>query len=120
MIQPNPNFKAIYNPYLRKLLVRYGNALTENFFQETEEWTKVSFNGDDEHPNYLHIQIDYDECFQLLFYPRVDGSDSLNENIGSYYFTCDDVPNCTKNSKNIRIVHNNIQWEKELKSFLKP
>jgi hypothetical protein len=105
-MKANPEFKAIYNPYTRQLLVSYGDTVTEYFFQDVEEWVKISFNGDENHPNYLHIQLDYDECMQLIFYPRVDGSDSLHEAISTQYNTCDD-----DNPDNITIIHNEEQLE---------
>ena len=100
-MKANPEFKAIYNPYNRQLLVSYGDTVTEYFFKEESEWVKISFNGDEYHPNYLHVQLDYDECMQLIFYPRVDGSSSLNEHITEQYQTCDD-----DNPDNITIVRN--------------
>ena len=68
-MKPNNKFKALYNPFTRNLLVMYGDAITEHTFEDVDEWTTVSFDGDENHPNYLHIQLDYDETFQLLFYP---------------------------------------------------
>jgi hypothetical protein len=109
-----PEFRAIYNPYTRHLIVRYGSVITEHYFEEAEEWCKISFNGDEDHPNYLHIQLDYDECMQLLFYPRADGCESLHESEGSYYYTCEPE----KNSENIKIVHNKEQHNRELREFL--
>jgi hypothetical protein len=105
-MKANPEFKAIYNPYNRQLLVSYGDTVTEYFFEEIEEWVKISFNGDENHPNYLHIQLDYDECMQLLFYPRVDGSENLNERIATFYNSGDD-----DNPENVIIVHNDNQLE---------
>jgi hypothetical protein len=105
-MKANPEFKAIYNPYNRQLLVSYGDTVTEYFFQDVEEWVKISFNGDDNHPNYLHVQLDYDECMQLIFYPRVDGSEDLNERIGTYFNSGDD-----DNPDNITIIHTEEQLE---------
>ena len=81
MTVPNNNFKAVYNPFNRKLSILYGSCITTYFFEDMKEWTKVSFNGDNNHPNYLHIQLDYDEEMQLIVYSRVDGSDQLNEHL---------------------------------------
>ena len=94
--KPNPNFKAIYNPYTRELVVKYGNAIIEHIFSDYEEWVKISYNDDENHPNYLHVQLDYDEMLQLLFYPRVDGDDDLHEDLGSYFhYGSERSPNIT-------------------------
>lgn len=99
-IKPEPNFMAIYNPYLKQLTVKYGTGITTLIFKSTEEWGKISFNADENNPRYLHVQIDYDETFQLLFYPRVDNNESLHENLGTFYNSGEvDKP------KNIKIVH---------------
>ena len=62
-----PDFKAVYNIFTKELAVLYGDKISHYIFEDTEEWTKISFNGDESHPNYLHVQVDYDEAFQLLF-----------------------------------------------------
>jgi hypothetical protein len=106
----NNVFKAVYNPFNRQLAVLYGTTITENYFIETEEWTKVSFNGDDNHPNYLHIQIDYDECFELLFYPREDNDSSLHEDLGVYFYSS----NMDKIPENIKLVYNDLEYNNEV------
>ena len=110
-------FKAIYNPYTRELAVKFGSHITYNKFDEEEEWCIVNWNGDENNPNYLHIQIDYDENFQLLFYPRIDGKNSLNEHLGTYY----NSENKKKDQpKNVKIVHTDREWDLQLEKFLKP
>ncbi len=56
----------------------------------------------------------YDESMQLLFYPRVEGSESLNESLGTYYNTnkVNEIP------EQLRIVHNDDEFDEEYKSFL--
>lgn len=102
-------FKAVYNIFTRQLAVLYGDCLSTYTFEDMEEWTKVSFNGDTSHPNYLHIQSDYDESFQLLFYPREDGSPDLNEDKGTYFYSMemDKVP------ENLKIVFNDDEYDEE-------
>ena len=107
MFKPNNNFKAIFNPFTKKLAVLYGNCVSVYTFEEIEEWTKVSFNGDIEHPNYLHIQLDYDEELQLLFYPRVDNDPSLHEDLG-VYFHSSDMQNI---SNKIKLFYDNNSWQ---------
>lgn len=113
-MKPKSKFKALYNPFTRNLLVKYGKVLSEHTFEELEEWTKVSYNGDEEHPCYLHIQLDYDEYMQLIFYPRVDGSEELNEALCSTYNS-----NCSNNSSNIKLVYSDREWDYKLKTFLR-
>jgi hypothetical protein len=105
----NPKFKAVYNPFNRKLAVLYGNEITVYEFSDLEEWTKISYNGDENHPNYLHIQLDYDESLQLLFYPRQDNDESLHEDQGVYFNSnfMNAIP------KEIKIVYNDIHWDRE-------
>lgn len=106
--KPNNKFRAIYNPYTRNLLVSYGSELTEHTFEAQEEWHCVNFNADNTHPNYLHIQLDYDENCQLIFYSRVEGSESLNESLTKSF------QSGGKCSKCIKIVHDDNQWNREL------
>lgn len=103
------NFQALFNPFIKQLAVQYGNTVSNYTFEEIEEWTKISFNGDPEHPNYLHVQLDYDECLQLLFYPRQDNDESLHEDEGVYFYSNDmnDVPD------KIKLIYNDIDWERE-------
>lgn len=110
----NPNFEAIFNIFTKQLAVLYGDTISTYTFVEEEEWTKASFNGDENHPNYLHIQVDYDECFQLLFYPREYGSSSLNEKDGTYYNSNDMhiIPS------NLKLVYNNHEWDREWENLL--
>lgn len=105
-------FKAIYNPYTRNLLVRYGKALIEHQFEDVEEWVVISFNNNESSKYFLHVQLDYDETFQLLFYPRKEGSDDLNERYGSYYNSEARKP------RNIKLVHTDREWDQKLSSFL--
>lgn len=113
--QPISEFKAIFNPFTRNLLVRYGDALIEGYFENIEEWTEIYFNNDNEQPYYLHVQLDYDETLQLLFYPRVEGSQDLNEDLGSYYNTENGL---VSDSEQIHIVLNDYDWDIALKDFL--
>lgn len=76
----------------------------------------MSYNGDDTQPYYLHIQLDYDESLQLLFYPREDGSDSLNESEGTYYNSDYELED---NPENIVLVFNDREWDRKLLTFLK-
>lgn len=108
-------FKAIYNPYTRNLLVRYGTSLIEHYFEETEEWVEINFDNDDSQPYYLHVQLDYDETFQLLFYPRKEESSSLNEEYGSYYNSEESLE---EHPKNIILVHTDREWDNRLDDFL--
>jgi len=112
--QPIPEFKAVFNPFTKELAVLYGNAVSTYTFEDIEEWTKVSFNGDEEHPNYLHIQLDYDECLQLLFYPRVDNDESLHEELGTYFHSIemDKIP------EQIKLVYHQQEYEDELEKLL--
>jgi len=114
-LKPNNNFKALYNPFIRKLAVLYGDTVSTYTFSDVEEWTKVSFNGDENHPNYLHIQIDYDECFQLLFYPRVDNNNSLHESLGKYFNSSrmNDIPEC------ITLIYSEYEWQNKYNELLK-
>jgi len=113
MLYIKPDFKAIYNPYTRNLLVRYGDALIERFFEETEEWTIVNFNNEENNPYYLHIQLDYDENFQLLFYPRYANTSDLNENYGTYYNSENN-----ENPSEIKLIHTDREWDNSVKTFL--
>lgn len=104
----NNKFKAIFNPFNRRLAVLYGDCITEHTFEDIEEWFTVSFNGSSNHPNYLHIQLDYDESLQLLFYPREEGDPSLHEDKGVYFNSSDmnKIPN------ELTIVYNDSEWNK--------
>lgn len=84
--KPNGKFKAVFNPFDRHLAVLYGSSIYCFYFDAIEEWHEVSLNNDAEQPQYLHIQLDYEEYLQLLFYPRVDGdpNESLNEDLGTF------------------------------------
>jgi len=114
-------FKAIYNPYIRKLAVAFGNTITTHSFEDEEEWTKISYNGDEDHPNYLHVQLDYDETFQLLFYPRKDNDSSLHEDLGSYYNSGMKIGDeYYANSENIKLVHSDEEFLYEWDEFLIP
>ena len=110
----NNKFKAIFNPFTRQLAVLYGNDITEHTFEDIEAWTKISFNADEKHPNYLHIQLDYDESLQLLFYPRQDGDESLHEDKG-VYFNSNEMK---KIPKELVIVYNDEDWDKEYKKLI--
>jgi hypothetical protein len=106
-----PKFKAVYNPFTRELYVRYGYAIIKHIFEDTDEWVCIPFNGNQEHPNYLHIQLDFNEYLELLCYPRVDDDESLHENLGSYYYH-----GCKgrDNSPNIKFVFTSVEQESEL------
>ena len=114
MTHINNNFKAVYNPFTRDLAVEYGSKITEYTFESGEEWVKISFNGDQEHPNYLHVQLDYDECLQLLFYPRVDGSELLNEESSVCFFS----ENMVNIHQAIKIVYNDSDYKQEVKKLV--
>ena len=94
----NNKFKAVFNPFNRNLTVLYGDCLTEYVFEELDEWTKISFNGDRDHPNYLHVHLHYDEGLQLIFYPREDGDRELHED------QC-----VTFNSIYMNVIHDNLK-----------
>lgn len=111
------SFKAIYNPYTRELLVaQYGEKITNHSFEDKEAWTTAPYVENGEGTDYyLHIQLDYDETMQLLFYPRIKKDHSLNEEFGSYYnseLTEEKKPN------NIKLVLNDMEWDEALNSFL--
>lgn len=114
MVEPNNKFKAVFNPFLRKLGVLYGTGISIHEFEDIEEWVKISFNADSDEPQYLHVQLDYDECLQLLFYPRVDGDQSLNEPLGVYFNSnhMDNVPEC------IKLVYNDADFDRYLDNEL--
>lgn len=106
-------FKAVYNIFTRQLAVLYGDCLSTYMFEDIDEWTKVSFNGDANHPNYLHIQSDYDESFQLLFYPREDKSHNLNEDKGTYFNSNE----MCKVPENLKIVFNDDEYDEEVRAL---
>lgn len=111
-MKPITKFYAVYNPYTRCLVVKYGNGITQHFFEEIEEWVCVNYNSDESSPYYLHIQMDYEESFQLLFYPRVEGSEDLNEKLGTYYNSAEKIK-----PRNIKIVHTEEQYNKALRDL---
>ena len=115
MTVPNNNFKAVYNPFNRKLSILYGSCITTYFFEDMKEWTKVSFNGDNNHPNYLHIQLDYDEEMQLIVYSRVDGSDQLNEHLTESLHS-NSMNEC---SKKIKVSYNDREFNEALSELEK-
>lgn len=108
MSKPIPEFKAIYNPYIRKLAVLYGNAVIEHTFEDQEEWAVINYNDYEANPEFLHVQLDYDENCQLIFYPRVEGSDELNEDLSNSWTSDEQV------SDFIKIVHTDEQYNSEL------
>ena len=112
-IQPNNEFKAVFNPFTKELAVRYGNDITHHTFEETEEWVCISFDANANHPNYLHVQIDYDESLQLLFYPRTEDSESLNEELGIYFNSnmMDEIPD------KIILAYNDQDFQKEVENL---
>jgi len=112
-LEPRNDFKAVYNPFTKELSVVYGEVKTEHTFKDIEEWTKVSFGGDDNHPNYLHIQLDYDETCQLIFYPRVDDNESLHESLSTSFNSgyMNEIPN------KIKIVYNDEEYKQEVKKI---
>ena len=110
--KPIADFKAVFNPYTRELIILYGSTITHHYFEDIEERTYAEY-GEDK-PQYLHIQLDYDENFQLLFYPRVNESESLNESIGTYWY-----PTRVRKSKRIKIAQNDVQWNECLLNHLK-
>jgi hypothetical protein len=111
-MKPIAKFKAVYNPYLRHLVVKYGNSITEHTFEEVEEWCCINYNANEKHPNYLHIQLDYDETFQLLFYPRIEGDEFPQGDVGTYYNSGEKVK-----PRNIRIVHTDEQYDEAIKKL---
>lgn len=112
-IKPIGEFKAVYNPYNRRLAVKYGSSITTYKFEEEEEWVAISYNADEDHPNYLHIQLDYDLGLQLLFYPRVEDSESFNEGLGTYFYSGrNEVPS------NIRLCFNDKEFNYNFRDFL--
>ena len=108
-MKPNNKFKAVYNPIIRQLAVIYGDVVFEHEFEEYEEWVKITHP--DNYKQYLHIQLDYDNHLQLLFYPRIEGDESLHEDMGVYlhYGTQETYPD------NISIVFTDAIYELELK-----
>jgi len=109
-VEPNNNFQALYNPYTRRLAVWYGEGVTTHSFECEEAWTKASFNCNDDHPNYLHIQLDYDETCQLIFYSRVDGSDRLNEHLTEAWHSGNSGNSF--NSSCIKIAQDDKEWNR--------
>lgn len=109
------NFKAIFNIFTKKLAVLYGDCISHYTFTDQEEWTKISFNGDENNPNYLHVQVDYDEEFQLLFYPREDGDPDLHEGEGTYFHSIamNIIP------KNLTIVCNDLDFNMAISKLQK-
>lgn len=99
-------FKAIYNPFNRKLSVLYGNCVSNYTFEDLEEWVKINYNGTEESTYYLHIQLDYDGSLQLLFYFRKYGDDSLNEQIAICFYSeeMNNIP------KQIKLVYNDTEF----------
>ena len=110
VIKPNNKFKAVFNPFTKELSVKYGNLTSEYVFTDLDEWTRISFNGDDKHPNYLHIHLHYDENLQLLFYPRTDDNKNLNESVG-VYFNSSDMKNIPSQ---IKIVYTDDDYNKAI------
>jgi hypothetical protein len=95
---------AIYNPYLRSLLVHfldYDHTVTYDFESECE-WVYIS------HPaisdQYLAIQLDYDEFAQLIIYyeegEEADYVDSDSWNADGRH-----------RDSNIFIVHSDMEWQ---------
>jgi len=115
MKQPSNDFKAIFNPFNRQLVVKYGGVVREHFFDEISEWHCFTHGADKD--LFLHVQLDYDESLQLLFYPRVDNDpeESLNEDMG-VYFNSNDMDNIPDK---ISIVLNDADFNKEVETFLK-
>lgn len=111
-------FKAIFNPYTKELIVQYGDKggaqITYYKFDDLDEWTCINYNCDPDQPYYLHTHLDYDETLQLLFYPRKDNDESLHEDLGSYYNSGEKI-----NSKNIKLVQNDREWDNQLKTFFR-
>jgi len=69
---PNNNFAAVYNICTKHLAILYGNKISEYLFTEEDtEWVVIHYNADPAHSNYLHVQYNYYEYLQLLFYPRL-------------------------------------------------
>ena len=86
MKMPYNKFKAVFNPFTRELAVLYGNKISNYTFPELDSWVAISLDGNAEKEQYLHVHLDYDERLQLLFYPRIDGDEELNEKFGSFYY----------------------------------
>lgn len=111
--QPDNNFFAVYNPYLRRLKVYYGGVWHERWFEDAEEWTIIDHKGKPE--CYLHVQLDFDEYCQLIFYPRVDDSDSLNEHLVRSWH---DGEGCGHCDNNIVIAHTSQKFDEALTNFM--
>lgn len=113
--KPNNKFKAVFNPYSRELFVKYGTGELRHQFESECEWTSLSLNGDDNQPHYLHIQLDYDEELQLIFYARVDHptnteiSERFNEGYTKSWCSAR-----KRNSRSIKIVNGDEQFEEEV------
>lgn len=105
----NNQFTAVFNPFNLELKVKYGDSVMHYQFAARDGWVKISFNGDRDHPNYLHIQLDYDEELQLLFYPRRANDESLHENLGVYFHSMD----MDKVPEQITLVYNDKDFKKK-------
>lgn len=112
MTKPISTFKAMYNPFTRNLLVKYGEALIQHQFEDIKEWVCVSYNNDEEHPCFLHIQLDYDETAQLIFYPRVEGDEDYDLDLSSSWNSL------SGGDEHIKIIHNDFEWDVMLKQFM--
>lgn len=83
-LNPNNNFKAVFNVVTRVLAVKYGNFIKTHYFDDLDEWTEVFYDGDEDKPQYLHIHLHYEEALQLCFYPRLQNDGNLYEDIGVF------------------------------------
>lgn len=100
------NFKALFNPYTRELLVKYKDYYELIQFEETDEWGVVWSGGVHESNEYLHIHLHYDEVMQLIVYQR-----SLNSS--DYETSKAEIWNSRDGNSggNIRVVNSDLEWD---------
>lgn len=99
-------YKIIFNPYSLQIAVKYRDEVTVSYFRENSEWLIVGY--DKKYVNYLHIQVDYDNCLQLIVYPRqINKENDYNED--SVWYS-----NGEFKSRKIKIVSSDAEFEKEL------
>lgn len=100
---------AIYNPYLRELMIYYKdhNCSESRQFDSDCDWQYFY------HPVYkdqfLHVQLDYDECAQLIIYFERDIPG------GRQYDDCISWHSLGHKDSSIFIVHSDIEWDMTVK-----
>lgn len=101
----------VYNPYVRRLTAYFmdHDFQIEESFEEECEWIKISHPAHED--QYLHIQLDYDECAQLIVYYRRDNDQELNEGIS------DSWNSTSHRSSNIFIAENDMQERMFIENF---